>query len=260
MRAMSDSRFDEDLPEVERYEQREPQRYSFAPGRREFMQTLGAGLMVYAAVQPAAAQRRRGPMARQAELLSERFHLGEDGIVTVFTSKVEVGQGSRTEITQAAAEEFHLPIERIRLVMADTQLCPDDGGTAGSRTTPATVPRVRNAAAAAHAILAGEAAARLKVSEAELQIRDDGDWEAGGERLSLADLAKDKEILEKLKTAPPASGIKVAPVQAWKVLGTSVPKVSGRDIVTGAARYPSDIIRPNMHYGRWAVAQRPPRS
>ena len=69
-------------------------------------------------------------------------------MVTVVTTKVEVGQGSRTEITQAAAEELGLPLERIRVIMGDTA-GPDDGGTAGSRTTPAAIPAIQRAAAAA---------------------------------------------------------------------------------------------------------------
>src|SRR5690606_36199885 len=86
---MSDLPFD-DLPaEVERYEFLEPQSYVFAADRREFMGVLGAGVMIVAAAAPAGAQRRgrRGPA--RAERLSERFHIGEDGVVTVFTSKVE---------------------------------------------------------------------------------------------------------------------------------------------------------------------------
>ena len=98
---MSDTPFDDQHVEVERYELREPKRYSFQTDRREFVQTLGAGLMVAAAVNTAGGQRRGGRTARRDELLSQRFHLGENGIVTVLTSKVEVGQGSRTQITQA---------------------------------------------------------------------------------------------------------------------------------------------------------------
>ncbi len=246
---MSQIETNDGLDEVERYEQREPVQYQFAPGRREFMQTLGAGLVIAAVVRPTQAQ-RGGRTARRDELLSQRFHLGADGIITVFTSKVEVGQGSRTEISQAAAEEFHVPMDRIRLVMADTERCPDDGGTAGSRTTPATVPRVRSAAAAAFELLAGQAAAKLGVARAELQIQDGEFKSAKDKKLSLADLAKDKELHEKWKSAPPASGVSVTPVEQWKVLGTPVPKVGGRDIVTGAARYASDIIRPGMLYGK----------
>ena len=240
-----------ELDEVERYELREPAKYLFEPGRRDFLQTLGAGLLIVAAARPTKAQQRGSRTARREELLSERFHVGEDGMITVFTSKVEVGQGSRTQITQAAAEEFHIPLDRIRLVMADTELCPDDGGTAGSRTTPSTVPRVRNAAAAAFELLASYAAARLGVQRSELQVRD-GQFAAATkeQKLSLADLAKDKDLHEKLKSTPPANGVTVTPIDQWKVLGTPVPKVGGRDIVTGTARYASDIVRPGMLYGK----------
>ncbi len=252
---MSQTQFDgaiggDEPSEVERYEQREPAKYLFEPRRRDFLQTLGAGLLIVAAAHPSRAQ-RGGRTARRDELLSERFHLGEDGIITVFTSKVEVGQGSRTQITQAAAEEFHVPLDRIRLVMADTELCPDDGGTAGSRTTPSTVPRVRSSAATAFELLAAHAATRLGVQRAELQIRD-GQFAAAtkDQKLSLADLAKDKDLLEKLKSTPPSNGVTVTPIGQWKVLGTAVPKVGGRDIVTGAACYASDIVRPGMLYGK----------
>ena len=169
---MSGNEFDHQFNEVERYELREHEPYVFAANRREFVQTLGTGLMIVATVSGATPQRRSRRFARREEALSARFHLGKDGVVTVLTSKVEVGQGARTQITQAAAEEFGLSVDRIRLIMADTQQCPDDGGTAGSRTTPSTVPRVRNAAAAAREVLANQAAERLGVKRSQLAIND----------------------------------------------------------------------------------------
>jgi CO/xanthine dehydrogenase Mo-binding subunit len=247
---MSVKPFDDQMAEVERYELREPTPYAFEADRREFVQALGAGLMIVAAVDTASAQRRGGRAARRDEPLSERFHLGEDGVITVLTSKVEAGQGARTQITQAAAEEFRLPVERIRLIMADTQQCPDDGGTAGSRTTPSTVPRVRNAASAARAALARHAAERLGVNRSQLVISE-GVFSAGdGKQLTLAELATDEQLRAKLAASPPASGVEITPVGRWRVLGTSVSKVGGREVVTGAARYPSDIIRPGMLYGK----------
>jgi CO/xanthine dehydrogenase Mo-binding subunit len=240
-----------EFPEVERYELRAGPAYQFQPGRRGFLQTLGAGIVVLAAVQPASGQQRRrgGQQARRDELLSERFHISGDGVVTVFTSKVEVGQGSRTEITQAAAEELRLPVEQIRVVMADTETCPDDGGTAGSRTTPATVPRVRSAAAAAVGLLAELAAEKLGVKRADLMIAD-GTFRAGERQVTLAELAADSDLAEKLRVSPAGDGAKLVSLDEWRVLGTSVAKVGGRDVVTGAARYPSDIVRPNMVYGK----------
>lgn len=234
----------DEFDEVERYELREPKPYSFRADRREFVQTLGAGLVVAVAASRTEAQRRS---ARREEKLSERFHFGEDGVITVMTSKVEVGQGSRTQITQAAAEEFRVPVDRIRLIMADTELCPDDGGTAGSRTTPSTVPRVRNAAAAARELLLDIAAKHFAVDQVELI---DGELRANGKSVSLAKLTTNEVFRKQVRSAPPSSGIKITSVTQWKVLGTDVSKVDGRSIVTGTHRYPSDIIRPGMVYGK----------
>ena len=238
----------DEFDEVERYELQESKPYSFRADRREFVQVLGAGILVTVATSRASAQ-RRSRQPRRDELLSERFHLGQDGVITVLTSKVEVGQGSRTQISQAAAEEFRVPIDRIRLIMADTELCPDDGGTAGSRTTPSTVPRVRNAAAAARGVLTKGAAEHLGVTVSDIKLTD-GVFQANhGKQVSLAELANIQKLTDSLKV-PPTEGITMKPVAEWKVLGTSVPKINAQSIVTGAARYPSDIVRPGMLYGK----------
>ena len=60
--------------------------------------------------------------------LAARLHIGKDGLITVMTGKVECGQGARAELTQAAAEELRVDVDRVHLVMADTALVPDDGG------------------------------------------------------------------------------------------------------------------------------------
>ncbi|MCA9214025.1 MAG: molybdopterin-dependent oxidoreductase, partial [Planctomycetales bacterium] len=236
---------DEEFDEVERYELRERKPYSFQSDRREFVQILGAGIVIAVSAKRSEAQRRS---ARRDEPLSDRFHFGEDGVITVMTSKVEVGQGSRTQLTQAAAEEFRVPADRIRLIMADTELCPDDGGTAGSRTTPSTVPRVRNAAAAARDLLLKMAAEKLDTDNVVLT---NGELKGSdGKSTSLVELIKNESFQNALQSAPASSEITLTAVPEWKVLGTSVPKVDVREIVTGSHRYPSDIIRPGMLYGK----------
>ncbi len=242
-------RFEEPVVEAERYEFHEPQRYRFSANRREFAQTLGTGLLVIAVADEAHGQ-RRGGTARRDEPLSERFHLGADGIVTVLTGKVEVGQGSRTQITQATAEELGLPIDRIRLIMAEVPRCPDDGGTAGSRTTPSTIPRVRSAAAALRQRLLAYATERLGVPRDQVSFSDGVFRSAGRPPLTLAELANDEELDNSLSDGRPSDGVATVAVENWKVLGTSVRKVGGRDVVTGAAKYPSDIQRPGMLYGK----------
>jgi isoquinoline 1-oxidoreductase len=245
-----------EFTEAERYELYEPPRYCFDTNRREFVQVVGTGLMIAVAAARASAQRGRGGRggrARRDEPLSARFHFNADGTVTAFTSKVEVGQGSRTQLTQAVAEELQLPVERVQLVMSDTQLCPDDGGTAGSRTTPSTVPTVREAAATAREVLAELAAKHWSINRANVEYR-------GGElidrnsqnKISWTALLADQAFTEELARprGEAAEQVETVAQADWQVLGQSVPKVGAREIVTGAHRYPSDITRPGMLYGK----------
>lgn len=240
---------EEEDGEVERYELRAPQPYHFSANRREFAQTLGAGLLVAVCVTESAGQ-RRGRQPRREEFLSQRFHLGDDGHITVLTSKVEVGQGSRTQLLQAAAEELTVPVDQLRLIMADSARCPDDGGTAGSRTTPSTVPRVRAAAAALRELLRQHAANRFGVAINQVSVSEGVFRVSESQSLAVAEFARDESLLQQLASSTAAEEAALTPVDQWQVLGTSVPKVNAREIVTGAARYPSDIRLPGMWYGK----------
>src|SRR5690348_8468752 len=137
--------------EPERFELLEGPAYTFSCDRRDFLGLVGAGLLISVFAQDADGQRGRGNGAPTT--LGARLHLGEDGSVTILTGKIEEGQGPRTELALAAAEELRVPIERVRMQMADTDVTPNDGTTAGSGTTPRAVPLVRRAAAAARELL-----------------------------------------------------------------------------------------------------------
>lgn len=226
--------------------------------RREFVQMLGVGLLIAVSIHDAPAQpppigrrRRGGFAARGPSNLAARLHIATNGIITVMTGKVECGQGSRAELTQAAAEELHIKVDRLRLIMADTSLVPDDGGTAGSRSTPSTLPAIRQACAAARELLANMAAKRWGVDPKAITIRDGKARTGGGEEhgLDYTDLASDKDAAVAFAKSVP-SNVFVSPVAEWTVLGTSVPRPNGRDIVTGSHQYPSDILRPGMQYGK----------
>ena len=72
-----------------------------------------------------------------------------DGAISVYTGKTEVGQNVRTSLTQAVAEELRCAPSSIQMVVADTDLTPYDMGTFGSRTTPYMAPQLRKVAAVA---------------------------------------------------------------------------------------------------------------
>jgi CO/xanthine dehydrogenase Mo-binding subunit len=77
----------------------------------------------------------------------------EDGSVTIYTSKVDVGTGLRIAMSQMVAEELDIPVDRIRIVEGDTALTPDQGGTGGSTGIPQGAVEVRRAAATARQAL-----------------------------------------------------------------------------------------------------------
>src|SRR5205085_8488790 len=119
---------------------------------------------------------RRGGGRRGGEPLPKEIgawmRIGEDGIVTVFTGKTEVGQNIRTSLSQAVAEELRVPLSSVRLVMADTARTPYDMGTFGSRTTPTMSYQLRRVAAAAREALTDLAAAQWKADRAALVVAD----------------------------------------------------------------------------------------
>lgn len=214
-----------DLFEPERYELREAPLYRFSLDRRDFVQFTATGIFIFAFASAARGQwGQSGPMP-----LETRIHIGEDGFVTVLTGKIEEGQGARTEMAMAAAEELRLPLGRVRVVMADTNLVPNDGITAGSRTTPANIPAVRRACATARRLL--ESAS-----------------EAAGKKLTYAELAVTRTFATANKEAV-SNDVPLTPPKDWKILGTPVHRVNARDIVTGAHEFPADVRRPNMMYG-----------
>ena len=227
--------------------------------RREFVQVLGAGLLITVSGEIALAQQRRGGRGgggrggfggRGPANIAARLHIDRDGTITVMTSKVEVGQGSRAEITQAAAEELRLDPAHVRLIMADTALTPDDGMTAGSGSTPRTVPSVRSGAAAARELLVDLAAKRWNTDRAALRVQDGAiTQEAKKRKISYAELAQADDFAKSLARPIPGN-VAVAPVSEWKVMGTSVLRPNARDIATGAHHYPSDIVRPGMLFGK----------
>src|SRR5262245_54399504 len=236
----------DDLPlEVERYELYEDPAFSLELNRRDFFRLVGGGVVVACLLSEAPAQRRPGGGSGPREL-GAWLHVGEDSAVTVYTGKVEVGQNIRTSLTQVVAEELRVKPERIRLVMADTDLCPFDGGTAGSRTSPAMAPQLRKVAAAARELLLDLAAERGKVKRETLSVTGGKVVGPRGKpSYEFGELTKGKKLMKVISDTAPTT-----PPAKWAVTGTSVLKVDGRAMVTGAHKYASDVQRPGMLHGK----------
>ena len=222
--------------------------------RRDFFAVLGGGILVLITAEddPIFAQETGGQLRGGAmpSDVSAWLHIAEDGSITVYTGKVEVGQNARTSLTQAVAEELRVPPASVHLVMGDTGLTPFDQGTVGSQTTPRMWPQIRRAAASAREMLLDLAAQKWNVDRAGLSLHD-GRVTAGTRSAALGELTHG----EKLARAIPAS-VELVPPSEWKIAGTSLAKVNGRDLVTGAHKYSYDIKRPGM---MWAKVLYPPQ-
>jgi nicotinate dehydrogenase subunit B len=218
--------------------------------RRRFFQIAGSGVVVALVLSDASLREARGQgrgrlgggaMPRE---IGAWLHIGKDNAITVYTGKVELGQNIRTSLTQVVAEELHVPVRRIRLVMADTDLVPFDAGTFGSRTTPAMAAQLRRVAAAAREVLFDLAAERGQVERNTLRV-EEGRIVGPRLRYEFGELTRGERLLklidERASTTPAAK---------WSVAGTSVAKVDGRAFVTGGHRYASDITRPRMLFGK----------
>ena len=172
-----------------------------------------------------------------------RFNAGRT--VTVFSGKVELGQGIETAIAQIAAEELDVPLERVELVAGDTTRTPDEWYTAGSQSIEAGGAAMRLACAEVRRLFLDAAADRFEVSASDLRIHD-GVIEVPGTdlRTTYWDLAPRVDL------AREASGMAVPkPASRHAVVGTSAPRRDLRAKLSGAA-YVHDMELPGMVFGR----------
>ncbi|MEO8368733.1 MAG: molybdopterin cofactor-binding domain-containing protein, partial [Candidatus Solibacter sp.] len=214
--------------------------------RRDFFAVLGGGIMVVLD-EEIWAQESGGPRGgnQPAPLeIGAWLHIGDTGVISVYTGKVEVGQNARTSLTQAVLEELHTAPANVKIVMADTGLTPFDIGTVGSMTTPRMWPQIRKAAAAAREMLLDLAAKKWSVDRATLAVSG-GKITSGTHSATFGELAKGEKWT---RTIPSEVPLTAAP--AWQAAGKSMPKVDGRDIVTGAHKYTFDMKRPGMLHAK----------
>ncbi|HEY3929069.1 MAG TPA: molybdopterin cofactor-binding domain-containing protein [Candidatus Koribacter sp.] len=220
----------------------------FEVDRRDFLKIFGGGMLVCLA-RPSLGQEsgRRGH--EQHELpkeVSAWIHIAPDGKVTVNTGKVEVGQNIRTSLAQQVAEELRTDFASIEMIMGDTDLVPWDMGTFGSRTTPTMGPELRTMAMAARDSLVELAAKQWSVPVNSLRAENGKVVNpATKQTISYGELTRGQQIAKVVDQDPPFT-----PATEWKVAGKPEPKADGREFVTGEHKYPSDINRPGMIFGK----------
>ena len=219
--------------------------------RRAFLQ--GAGALVVGFTVPSTAFAQRLPRADAA--LGKTLDVGDvdgfiavnaDGSVTIFSGKVDLGQGLRIAIPQMAAEELGVGLEHIRMLEGDTALTPDQGATGGSSGVMRGGVQIRQAAATAREALIALASSRMGRPAAELDIIDgEVRTKAGGSGIRIADLVGDKrfnlKVDAKAKLRDPAS---------YRIVGKPIARPDIPAKVSGRHLYVHDLVVDGMLHGR----------
>ena len=176
-----------------------------------------------------------------------------DRTVKLAVGKVEIGQGVLIALSQIAAEELDVALDRIDILSGDTADAPDEGSTSSSQSIEVSGRSVRLVSAELRARIVTRLAQRLNCGPADIEVQDgaflhDGQptghdyWNFAAD----ADFAADIE-----GTATPK------PPGAYRIVGQPAPR---RDLIakmTGAA-FIHDIVRPDMLHAR--VLRQPARA
>ena len=188
---------------------------------------------------------------REPERLEQRIRVERDGTVTALSGKIEFGQGIRTAFAQIVADELDVPIDRVNVVLGDTDQVPFDFGTFGSHSVAQETPLLRKAAAFARQQLIDRASAKLGLPREKLDT-EAGAVVGGAKRVAYAELL-DSEPLS--GTVP--DRVTLMPEKRRKYAGRPMARVEARDIVTGRATFVADVRLPGM--ARGAMVRPPAR-
>ena len=216
--------------------------------RRAFLQaaslTIGFALVPRATLAQTAPARLPGSLQGN-RMLDAWLRIDPSGAVTIFTGKIELGQGIGTALSQIAADELDVALPRVDVVHGDTARTPNEGQTAGSLSVEQSGTALRFACAEAREILLTAAAGRLGAPAAELKVNDGVVTAPGGASVTYGELAAGADFA---REATARAKPKAAAERKW--VGKSVPR---RDIprkFTGGAAYVQDVRLPGMLFGR----------
>ena len=230
-----------------------------ALSRRDFLKNSGSLIVGFGATSfLPGALRAQGPFATHAShidpnRLGSWLAVDADGSITAYTGKCDFGQGIFTAQTQLVAEELCVAISRVKLVQCDTAVCPDQGTTSGSQSTPTNFndESLALAAATAREALLNFAADRFAEPVETLNVSDGVVTNKTGGRVSYAELVQGKYLNLPLNK----SARRRSPAQ-WTTLGKPVPSLDRASLMTGTFEFVHHVRLPEMLHAR---VVRPPR-
>ena len=233
--------------------------------RRDFLKSSGVMIVMFSCRTTLTGSRTDDGLVTQGPFDTRASHvdpskldswiaMAGDGRVTAYTGKCELGQGILTAQTQLVAEELSVPLDRVTVVQCDTDVCPDQGTTSGSQSTPTNFNdrNLAQAAATAREALMQMASRRLGVGVDQLVLSDGiiAVKSDRAKRVTCGDLLAGRRF-----NVPMNSGAKRKSPSEWRLLGTPARRVDMVAMATGQFEFVQNVRVPGMLHG---AVVRPP--
>ncbi|HEY6827812.1 MAG TPA: molybdopterin cofactor-binding domain-containing protein [Gemmatimonadaceae bacterium] len=226
---------------------------SSSPGldRRAFIKVgalAGGGLLVgtYLRFGPASAFAEGVPAAADNFVPNAFISISPSGAVSIIAPNSEMGQGIKTSLPMIVAEELDVPFEQVTIVQGDLNPAYGRQMSVGSQSTPTNYAPMRRAGATARAMLVAAAAQTWAVPESEC-----GTEKGAVMHLKSKRRATYGELAAKAATLTPPADAPLKDPKDFKLIGTRVPGVDNKKIVTGAPLFGIDVKLPGMLYATY---------
>ena len=217
----------------------------FTITRRAFLMGVGAGVAGLA-----LGVRRARAETSNIFVPGPFLQIANDGTVTIFCARSEMGQGIRSSLPLLIADELGADPAEIRIMQADGDARFGDQDTDGSGSIRGLFDEMRTVGATARVMLVSCAARQWKVAPSTCIAKDDAVHDGRGNHFRFAELAMPASSI------PVPKKVALRPLRELAHVGKeSLPLVDGHDFVTGKASYGADVRLPGM---LTAVIARPP--
>jgi isoquinoline 1-oxidoreductase subunit beta len=185
-----------------------------------------------------------GGGAPAALIPSAYVRVTPDGKITIWSKSPEIGQGIKTAFGMIIAEELDCKWSDVTVEQAEVNSAKYGAQLAGGSTSiPSNFTSLRNAGAAARALLVSAAAQQWNVPAAEITTGDSMVKHAASNRTATYGQLSTAAATQPI---PAATDLTLKARKDWKLLGKRIPGSDNLALVTGKPLFGVDIQLPNM--------------
>jgi nicotinate dehydrogenase subunit B len=223
--------------------------------RRSFLKSGGSLVVAFSLRIGVAAAADFAPI--QPNQLDSWIAIAEDGMVTAFTGRIDMGTGTQTVYCQAIAEELNIPVQSVSVVMGDTARTPEQGKSTASDSVTLNLKPMRQAAAEARGVLLDLAAEKLGVPREQLSTAGGAAFVKGqpGKKATYGQLIGGRRFLRALVIKGEGQSTDIIGKEALRargeftVIGKPVQRVDIPAKVRGEFRFVHDVMMDGMAHG-----------